>query len=404
MRSIVDLKQKKLLDIMRTIQIHKPIAKPDVAIRSNISTVTAHTIITELENDGLVTPTGESKSTGGRKAVLYAPNPEFGYIISLNHGRSKVTTSIYDFSLKILYTNISRSDITNSNLAIDNIKEEINHAIESSGVPKDKILGIGITLPGQINHNDGVVVGLLNLDDWSNIPLKSIIEKITGIPTCVYNDNRANIISCKWLGKVSESAIAAYIDISDGVGVGLMIKGEVFSGSHSFAGELGHLDARSKITCKCGNKGCAETLVCSAHVISQVQKKFNPTFTAVDSTKTCINEIIQMAKNGNEGVYKIIKDATQNIGFIIDSVIKAYDPDKIIIYNPWLMHFEELYDEVLDDVFNRCKWLKRGTVDIELDTDNIIDSYGPASIVMENLFTFDLENRIMLKLDKSSSA
>ena len=83
MRSIVDLKQKKLLDIMRTIQIHKPIAKPDVAVRSNISTVTAHTIITELEQAGLVTPTGESKSTGGRKAVLYGPNSKFGYIIGL---------------------------------------------------------------------------------------------------------------------------------------------------------------------------------------------------------------------------------------------------------------------------------------------------------------------------------
>jgi len=54
---------------------------------------------------------------------------------------------------------------------------------------------------------------------------------------------------------------------------------------------------------------------------------------------------------------------------------------------------------VTDDVFNRCKWLKRGTLDIELDTDNVIDSYGPASIVMENLFNFNSKNTMMLKLD-----
>jgi predicted NBD/HSP70 family sugar kinase len=118
-----------------------------------------------------------------------------------------------------------------------------------------------------------------------------------------------------------------------------------------------------------------------------------------ESSRACIEEIIQMAKDGNNGVYQIINDATQNIGFIIDSVIKAYDPDKIILYNPWLMHFEELYDEVIDDIYNRCKWLKRGTLDIELDTDNVIDSYGPASIVMENLFNFDSTNKIMLRLE-----
>ena len=399
MRSIVDLKQKKLLDIMRTIQIHKPIAKPDVAVRSNISTVTAHTIITELEQAGLVIPTGESKSTGGRKAVLYGPNADFGYIIGVYNGRKRITTSVYDFSLKILYTNIVNSDITKYNTAIDNIKNEINLAISASGIPKDKIQGIGITLPGQINHSEGVILSLFDLSDWSNLPLKSIIEKMTGLPTCVYNDNRANIISCKWLDKVPESAIAAYVNISDGVGVGIMINGEVFSGSHSFAGELGHLDIKGKTMCQCGNKGCVETLVCTGNVIMQVHKKYGLKNSPEDSSRACVNEIIQMVKDSNDGVYQIIKESTQNIGFVIDSVIKAYDPDKIILYNPWLMHFNELFDDLTENIYTGCKWLKRGSLDIELDTDNVIDSYGPASIVMENLFNFNSKNTMMLKLD-----
>jgi transcriptional regulator of PTS gene len=399
MRSIVDLKQKKLLDIMRTIQIHKPIAKPDVAARSNISTVTAHTIITELEQAGLVTPTGESKSTGGRKAVLYAPNSDFGYIIGIHHGRKRITTSIYDFSLKILYANTINSDLTQSKTVTNTIISEVERAIQSLNIVKDKVLGIGITLPGQINHTDGVVINLFSLDDWSNLPLKNIITKATGLPTCVYNDNRANIISCKWLDKIPESSISAYVCIHDGVGVGILIKGEVFSGSHSYAGELGHLDIQSKSLCQCGNKGCVESVVGTTHIIAQVQKKYKTDCSLEDSTTACVEEIIKLAKDGNYEIYQIIKDAAGSMSFVIDSVIKAYDPDKIIIYNPWLMNFEELYDEVLDNVFDRCKWLKRGTIDIELDTDNVIDSYGPASIVLENLFNFDSKSKIMLRLE-----
>ena len=398
MRSVTDLKQKKLLDILKAVQIHGPITKPDVAVMTNISTVTAHTIITELEHAGLLVSAGELKPTGGRKAILYKTNPEFGYIIGQYHGRTKITTNLYDLSLSTLYVNKISSDLSKSSTAIGNIKEEIDKSIQESGISKDKILGIGITLPGQINHRDGVINSMLGLGDWNNTLLQSIIERSIGIPACVYNDNRANIISCKWLNRIPASANAAYVTISDGVGVGVMLNGEVFSGNHSFAGELGHLDTGGKLKCHCGSVGCVETLVCSANIIRQVQGKYGLSVSKTDSTKLCVNEIIQMAKDGNNGVYEIIRKSVRHSGLIIDAIIKAYDPEKIIIYNPWLMHFNELYNELVDNVFGRCRWLKRGALDIEVDMDNVIDSYGPASIVLENLFNFNSEHRIALKM------
>ena len=400
MRSIVDLKQKKLLDVLRIIQIHGSFSKPNIAIRANINSVTAHYIITELEKAGLVVSNGVAKSNGGRKAVLYSINPNYGYIIGQNHGRTKITTSVYDLSLNTVYVNLKKSELTNSNVSINNMKEEIERAIHNSGVPKDKFLGIGITLPGQVNHREGVVNSMLNLNDWDNTPIQSIIESFTGLPACVYNDNRANIISCKWLNKIPESAIAVYINISDGVGVGVMINGEVFSGSHSFAGELGHIEISGhKAICLCGNVGCIETLVCTANIIRQVKKRYELSASNGDSNKAFVNEIIQMAKDGNNGVYSIIKEATQNISHIIDAVVKAYDPEKIIIYNPWLLHFNELFNDLVDAVFRKCNWLKKNTLSIEIDASNVIDSYGPVSIVLENLFNFDSENRIGLKID-----
>jgi predicted NBD/HSP70 family sugar kinase len=356
-----------------------------------------------LETTGLVVSDGVSKSNGGRKAVLYSIDPNYGYIIGQNHARTKLATSVYDLSLKTVYVNRIKSELTKSSISIENMKEEIARAIQGSGVPKDKFLGVGVTLPGQVNHREGVVNSMLNLNEWDNTPLQNIIERFTGLPACIYNDNRANVISCKWLGKIPEDANAVYINISEGVGVGVMIRGEVFSGSHSFAGELGHLEVRGqKAKCQCGNVGCIETLVCNDYIIEQVRKKYGLSTPKESSVKACVNEIIQMARDGNNGVYSIIKEATNNIIYIIDSVIKAYDPDKIIIYNPWLLHFNELFNELVDTVFGRCRWLKKNTLSIELDTSDVADNYGPVSIVLENLFNFNSENRIDLRLDKEA--
>ncbi|MCL2351756.1 MAG: hypothetical protein FWC55_04400, partial [Firmicutes bacterium] len=69
------------------------------------------------------------------------------------------------------------------------------------------------------------------------------------------------------------------------------------------------------------------------------------------------------------------------------------------IYSPWLNNFDELFSELTDIVFEKCRWLKKNSMSIERDTDDYIDSYGPISIVLENLFNYESENPIALKLD-----
>jgi len=399
MRSIVELKNKNMLDILKAIQISGLVSKPDIASMSQVSNVTAHNFITHLEKIGLVVSKGVAKSNGGRKAALYSINQDYGYIIGLNHDRSRMTTGVYDLALNAVYMNRIKASLSASSEAIDNMKNEIKSAISNSGISKEKILGIGITLPGQVNHRDGVVNSLLNLQEWDNTPLQSVMERFFGLPVCVYNDNRASVIASKWQNRISETANAVYVNISGGVGAGVMIGGEIFSGSHSFAGELGHLTVPGKKTkCQCGKEGCIETLTSTESVIKQIRKKYGSTSLKGRTTRACEDEIVAMAQNDKE-VYEIVKEATRNFIFIIDTVIKAYDPEKIIIANAWLRNFNELYNELVDTVFKQCKWLKRNTLAIEVDTKDVYDCFGPASVVLENLFNYHAENRIILKMD-----
>ena len=399
MRSIVELKEKNLLDILRVIQIHGPISKPNVAARSKVSAVTAHNFIIELEKAGLVAINGTARSNGGRKAALYSTNRDYGYIVGLSHGRSAISTGVYDLSLNTVYLNRVRSDLAKSLTEIDKMKAEIRAAIVNSGVPAEKILGIGITLPGRVNHRDGVVIGMLNLPEWENTPLQSIMERFFGLPVCVYNDNRASIVSCKWQNKIAEGINAAYINIASGVGAGVMIGGEVFSGSHSFAGEVGHITVPGKrIKCQCGKEGCIETLISSAHVIKQIKKRFGASAVRGVSTGACEEEIVRLART-NGDAYGIVKEAVKNFIYVIDAVIKTYDPEKIIIYNAWLLNFNELYDELVENVFKNCKWLRKNTLTIELDAHDVNDGYGPAAVILENLLNYNSENRIVLKMN-----
>jgi len=399
MRSIVELKNRNMLDILKVIQISGLVSKPDIASMSQVSNVTAHNFITHLEKIGLVVSKGVAKSNGGRKATLYSINQHYGYIIGLNHDRSRMTTGVYDLALNTVYMHRVKASLTSSTDAIDNMKKEIKTAIANSGIAKELILGIGITLPGQINHREGVVNSLLNQQEWDNTPLQSTMERFFGLPVCVYNDNRASVIASKWQNRISETANAVYVNISSGVGAGVMIGGEIFSGSHSFAGELGHLTVPGKKNkCLCGKEGCIETLASTESVIKQIRKKYGTASLKGRTTRACEDEIVAMAQQDKE-VYEIIKEATRSFVFIIDTVIKAYDPEKIIIANAWLSNFNELYNELVDTVFKQCKWLKKNTLTIEVDTKDVYDCFGPASVVLENLFNYNAENRIILKMD-----
>ena len=139
----------------------------------------------------------------------------------------------------------------------------LESCLADSGIPRDKLLGIGVTLPGPVDYRTGVVQQLCRAPRWQQFPIAQRLQQAFGCQVVVDKDVYAVLALLAQTGELPNTQNCAYLSICEGIGSALMINGQVFRGSHSLAGEIGHLTVRKDgIPCPCGNNGCLE-LYCS---------------------------------------------------------------------------------------------------------------------------------------------
>lgn len=391
-----DLKRNNTLDIIKVIRKYGPITKPDIARLADLTSVTIHNFINELMYSNLVVEDGIAKSNGGRRAVLYKINPIYGYIIGQNIGIDYIRTNIFDINLEPLYLKKVYNELKYSESVVNLMTSEIKEGLRYLNLKTKDCLGIGISVPGQVDHKNNVVKNLTNVSGWNGIPIKSIFESKLGITTYIENDNIAYALALKWLGIVSDSTDVVCVTIRDGVGSGVLVGGELFYGNHSNAGEIGHITIQyDGPKCNCGSRGCIEALTSDLSII----KRYREIKGIDQSTSITIEYIIAMAKAGNEIVNKILKEVCCFISIAIDCIIKAYDPEAIVVLSKWLREFPDLVNFILDDVYSRSIWVKREDLKIIVNDVDRLENIGASTLVLENIFMQSENNTFLQRIN-----
>lgn len=391
-----NVKRNNMLKILRVIYDNNSITKPDIAEKCNLTSVTAHNYIETLVKKDIVMEDGNAKSNGGRKAILYRINSDYGYIIGQNIGTNYICTNIFDVNCKLLYTNKLVCSLTYSEKVVNLLLQEIEIAIENMKCKREDFIGIGISVPGQVDHQNGVIKNLTNVSGWKRIPIKNIVEKSIGIKTFVDNDNNAFALAAKWLNIVSNNTYAVTLSISSGVGVGILNKGKLLYGSNSNAGELGHTTIKyDGPLCNCGNRGCIEVMISDNTIIQKTKESLE----LKDNEKVDIDDVIRLAKEDNEKVVKILKETCDFISIAVEHIVKIYDPEVAIIQSKWLNEFPNLYYSIIDNVLAKCSWINPEGFDIMLNPIDDIMNISTCALVLEHIFTNKTENPIFEKLD-----
>ena len=375
-----------MLEIIKKMWMSGSISKPDAARATGLTAVTAHHFLNELTAKGFTLESGISEKNTGRKAAVYKLNPNFGYIIGVNIAIDRFTAVITDIYLNRLYVKSVKCKMEYSDKLLDKMRGETEKAIRKSNIKHADLFGIGITVPGQVQHKNGIVRNLTNVAGWNDIPVKDYFEKIFKIAVFVDNDNNANALAAKWTGGFDGKPNAVFLSITNGVGMGVLINESILYGSFSSIGEIGHTTiCFDGPVCGCGNKGCIESLASDSAIIKKMRSK-------------TINDVIKIAKSGNKTALSALKETCGFISITLEHIIKLYGPEVIIIQNNWLPQFKDLFFYVLETVFERCKWIKRGEIEIKMNTIKKINEIGANALVLEKLFTLTEDNILFEKL------
>lgn len=309
----------------------------DLSKELDLSIPTITKFIGEMCDEGYITDFGKLETSGGRHPNLYGLNPESGYFIGVDIKKFAINIGLINFKGDMVELKMNLPyKFENTIDALHELCELINNFILTTGINTQKILNICINISGRVNPDGGYSFSMFN---FSERPLAEILAETLGHPVCIDNDTRAMTYGEYLQGCVKGEKNIIFVNISWGLGIGIIIDGKVYNGKSGFAGEFGHINIfDNEIICHCGKKGCLETEASGSALhrilLERINKGENSILSQRATQKTpplTLDEIIEAANKEDLLCIEIIEEIGQKLGRQIAGLINIFNPELVII-------------------------------------------------------------------------
>ena len=334
------LRQRNVLVVIEKINSDGPITNRGIVESTGISFAKVNTITTSLNNIGLITEDGKEESVGGRRSTLYNINPNFRYTIGCQLSHTRIHTIIGNLKGEIILEEVrpyNKEEGKETVLKVMTVM--IDQIIKKSGIPIEKFLGIGLSIAGLYNPNDGSAIPFPHLVTWGNVPFKQILADKFKLPSYILNvANAAALAELNFGLGIGKNSIL-YLNVGTGLGMGIILNGKLFEGVSGSAGEFGHISVDDHgPLCECGNLGCLEAIASTRAIIKQAKSLLNEgvssslmTMADHDLNNLDFEMICQAANASDKLAYNLIDKMGQNIGEGIVTLINLFNPERIIM-------------------------------------------------------------------------
>lgn len=388
-------KQNRILNIIRN---HENISRSEIKNISKYGMSTVLNIIEQLLKDDLIIETGTGKSQGGRKPVYLAVNPTGGYFIGIEfYSRSIFGVILNLKGDKIYGKKINVTSDETSSIVLKAIKELIADMLKFLGVGAEKVFGIGIGVPGQVNKQTGISIAYGHILQWSNIHIKDEIEKTFNIPTSIENNTKVMALAHKWLGdqKISSEDFL-FLCIRSGIGMACMLNNQLYAGKNNNAGEIAHFSLlNSNKPCYCGKTGCLEMEASNDAILSKIKDaikvgRFLELRNMVDNVNEInIDAFIQAVKLGYNDAIELLMETAGYLGYALASTINILNPPKIVIWGDISEVGDLFIDMLWDNIRKYALSLNLSDLKIEYSPwGEDLGALGAATLIMQQEFAF----------------
>lgn len=322
--------------ILRELVNHGPLSLTDLKSHTGISLPVVTSIINNLKSDGLISAAKDKEITqAGRPPQIVKLNGEAGFVLGIDFGRIYTNFVLLDLEQNIVAESRKKSiPLGNDISIITKLEEEINNLIDSSCIGWNKLLGIGLSIPGIVVGQEGISKTYLNFGDK---PIRDILKEKFNIPVHIEHDIKAMALGELWFGEAKNAKSALCLNLGWGLSLGIIIDGKLYYGSEGFAGEFGHiqLDPDGPL-CYCGKHGCLETLA-SGKAITRIahERLRNGATSLIMNNGRMIEDIdatavLEAANQGDQFSIEILEEAGKFLGTGIGFLINIFNPDIII--------------------------------------------------------------------------
>ncbi|EMS31611.1 Glucokinase [Mariniradius saccharolyticus AK6] len=303
-----------------------------------ISLPTVNSLLSDLMASGEVIKNGRAESQGGRKPDLYQLATDAFYILSVDINKFRVRVAIYDSAnTAVTEPAILKITLNNEKETFDRICDFVLEHKEKSGLDNEKVIAVGISMPGLIDSINGVNHTYLKFGKKS---LVENFESRLGRKVFLENDARAMTLAEFKFGHNDNYKNVLGIFIGWGIGLGILIDGKIYQGASGFAGEFSHspIFDSSDITCSCGKKGCLESVASGTAIVRMARQAIATDSDSILARMTRDNNdeiepylVVDAALAGDQRAITILSEVGLDLGRGISILIQLLNPELIII-------------------------------------------------------------------------
>jgi len=323
--------------VLQLLFSNKDLSRAHISRVSGLSKQTISSVMADLENAHLVEETGITEGGIGRRAQTYRLSPRAGFAVGIDLGGTNFRSGLVDFSGNVLGELSIETPHSSVDELLEIMSKTISQLFEKANVSMSELAQIVIGIPGAVNPVDGVISNAPNLEYLNNLVLRNLIQAKFNVSTLVEND--VNVAALGELEK-SKTEDFGFIAIGTGVGMGLILEGELRRGFTGGAGEIGYLPIGENVD-QFSKEGHFEELI-GGHAVELKYEK------QVNSKKTLI-EIFESAANGDLVSEKIVDELGSNIALGIRAICSVLDLGEIIL-GGGIGSREDLYAKIVNEL------------------------------------------------------
>ncbi len=387
--------------IIKHLYFSNMLSCADLSDKINKSLPVTTKMLGKLIEEGWVTETGFAASTGGRRAVMYSLLPDILYVVSVAMDQLITRIAILNMQNKqVAATELFELPLLKNPQALDTLTEKIDEVITRSGISKNSIAGVGIGMPGFVDSAKGMNYTFLEPEQGT---LTQYLSSKIKLPVYIDNDSRLIALAELMFGAARTKKNAMVINVGWGVGLGMILNGELFRGHNGFAGEFSHIPLflNNKL-CSCGKSGCLETETSLLVVIEKANKGLKEgkisllNELSVEHAEQAFQDIIKAAGKGDKFAVEILSESGYNIGRGVAILIHLLNPELVILSGRgssagriWQAPIQQALNE-------HCIPRLASNTEIEISSLGYqAEVTGAAALVMENFEKSELKKEPM---------
>jgi predicted NBD/HSP70 family sugar kinase len=335
--TVRDLRRSNRSRALWQVFLGGPMTRQEIGVLAGLSPATVSNLVADLMAEGVIAEVGLEDSNGGRPRGLLQVNPEYGYVIGVDVGEAAFLVELFDLGLGMRARHLSATDmaVLDPTDAVTHVAQGIRSVIAQAGVADQAILGVGVAVPGLVEHTEHAIVHGQSVG-WDAVPVERMLGAMVDLPVLVDNGAKTLGQAEKWFGAARGTDHAIIVLLGMGLGTCIISNGAVYRGATSSAGEWGHTSVVvGGRRCRCGANGCLEAYVGAAAIAARYAELSDAAHPVSPASLEGTVAAIIASGPRNPAAAQVLDEVVTYLGAGIANLVNLFNPERVVV-GGWL--------------------------------------------------------------------